>query len=87
MNTHYFPGTDTLLLEFSENIVEETRDLNENTLVEFDAEGKLVSMTIEHAKEQANMEEFVFHPGQSTGRGSYNVAEESPEHRTKKDVE
>lgn len=87
MKIEYFSDTDTLLLEFSENMVEETRDLNENTLVEFDSGGKLVSMTIEHAKEQANMEEFVFHPGHSIGHGIYKVAEDTPEYKTKKDIE
>jgi uncharacterized protein YuzE len=84
MKIEYFSDTDTLLLEFSGNKIEETRDLNENTLVEFDAEGKLVSMTIEHAKEQADVEEFVFHPGQSTGPEVYKVAEEAPEYKTEK---
>ncbi len=84
MKIEYFSDTDTLLLEFSENMVEETRDLNENTLVEFDSGGKLVSMTIEHAKEQANMEEFVFHPGQSTAHGLYKVAEDTTEYNTKR---
>ena len=87
MKIEYFSDTDTLLLKFSENMVEETRDLNENTLVEFDSGGKLVSMTVEHAKEQANMEEFIFHPSQSAGHEIYKVAEENPEYRMKKDVE
>ncbi|MEN8254223.1 MAG: DUF2283 domain-containing protein [Verrucomicrobiota bacterium] len=87
MKIEYFSDTDTLLLEFSENMVEETRDLNENTLVEFDSGGKLVSMTIEHAKEQANMEEFVFHPGQSTGHGIYKVAEKAPQYKAREDAE
>jgi len=84
MKIEYFTDADTLLIEFSNNGVEETRDLNENTLVEFDATGKLVSMTVEHAKEQVNMEEFVFHPGQSPGHEIYKVAEDAPEYKTKK---
>lgn len=85
MKIEYFSDTDTLLLEFSENTVQESRDLNENTLVEFDSAGKLVSMTIEHAKDQANMEEFVFHPGQSIGHSNFKVAEESIGYKTKKE--
>lgn len=84
MKIEYFTDTDTLLIELSTHEITETRDLNENTLVEFDATGKLVSMTIEHAKEQANMEEFVFHPGQGTGHGIYKVAEDAPEYKTKR---
>jgi uncharacterized protein YuzE len=37
------------------------RDINENTLIELDRDGKLVSMTIEHAKKQANMDDFSCH--------------------------
>jgi hypothetical protein len=61
------------------------RDLNENTLVEFDSGGKLVSMTIEHAKDQANIEEFIFHPGQSADHRAFKVAEESNEYITKRE--
>ena len=78
MNTHYFTDTDTLLVELSAHEITETRDLNENTLVEFDATGKLLSMTIEHAKEQTNVNEFVFLPGQGTEHELHKVAEEVP---------
>ena len=50
MNIKYFPETDTLLIDFADREIVETRDLNENILVEFDSDGELVSMTIEHAK-------------------------------------
>lgn len=85
MKIEYFSDTDTLLLEFSNNMVEETRDLTADTLVEFDSQGKLVSLTIEHAKEHANMEEFVFHPGTRNECGMYKVAEDSPEYNTKRE--
>ena len=85
MKIEYFQDTDTLLLQFNESTVEETRDLNENTLIEFDSKGRLVSMTIEHAKEQVNVEELIFHPG-SIGEGKISmVAEEISEYQTKKD--
>ena len=60
MNIKYFPDTDTLLVSFSNREIVETRDLTENILVELDAEGRLVSMTIEHAKEQMNVTEFTY---------------------------
>ena len=50
MKVRYFPDTDTLLVDFSDRKVAETRDLNENTIVELDENGHVVSMTIEHAK-------------------------------------
>ena len=50
MDIKYFPDTDTLLIDFSDREIVETKDINENILVEFDSDGELVSMTIEHAK-------------------------------------
>ncbi len=85
MKIEYFTDTDTLLIELSSNEITETRDLNENTLAEFDTHGILVSMTIEHAKEQANLEEFVFHPGRIAEHNIYKEAEETPEYETKRD--
>ena len=60
MKVKYFPDTDTLLVDFSDRPVVETRDLNENVLIELDAEGRVVSMTIEHAKQQTDVGEFSY---------------------------
>ncbi len=60
MDIRYFPDTDTLLINFTNKEISETRDLNENVLIELDGEGNLVSMTIEHAKQQANMQQFSY---------------------------
>jgi uncharacterized protein YuzE len=60
MKIKYFPDTDTLLVSFSDRNIVEARDLTENILVELDAQGRLVSMTIEHAKEQMNVTEFTY---------------------------
>jgi uncharacterized protein YuzE len=50
MNVKYFEDTDTALLEFSNNEVSETTEINENIYVDLDADGNLVAMTIEHAR-------------------------------------
>jgi len=60
MQTKYFPDTDTLLLAFSKNEIVDSYDLNENVLVEVDAQGNVVSMTIEHAKQQTDVNEFTY---------------------------
>lgn len=60
MKIKYFPDTDTLLINFTDKEIVETRDLNENILIELDKDGRLVSMTIEHAKQQANIEDFSY---------------------------
>ena len=60
MNIKYFHDTDTLLLTFTGNDVVETRDLSENVLLDLDENGDIVSITIEHARQQANMDDFSF---------------------------
>ena len=60
MNVKYFPDTDTLVVNFNDNKIVETKDLNENVLFELDEAGHLVNITLEHAKEQTNVSEFSY---------------------------
>jgi uncharacterized protein YuzE len=60
MTIQYLEDTDTLLITLKKSDIAETKDLDENTLVEFDAQGNLVSMTIEHARERADLPNFSF---------------------------
>ena len=60
MDVKYFLDTDTMLINFSDNGVVETRDVNENLLIELDKDGNLVSMTIEHAKRQMDVDSFSY---------------------------
>ena len=60
MKVKYFPDTDTLLVNFSDGKIVDTRDLNEDVLVELDDTGHVVSMTIEHAKKQTDVAEFSY---------------------------
>jgi len=60
MKVKYFPDTDTLLVNFSDGKIADTRDLNEDVLVELDDVGHVVSMTIEHAKKQTDVAEFSY---------------------------
>jgi uncharacterized protein YuzE len=60
MQAKYFSDTDTLLLQFNDREIVETYDLNEDILVEVDKDGRVVSMTIEHATRQTNVKEFSY---------------------------
>ena len=60
MRAKYFPDTDTLLLSFSKNAIVDTHDVTEDILVELDESGRVVSMTIEHARRQTDVEEFTY---------------------------
>jgi uncharacterized protein YuzE len=54
MKVRYFAGTDTLLIEFREAPVAETRDLDENTFLDVDAQHNICSITVEHASQRAD---------------------------------
>jgi len=58
MKVKYFPETDTAFVEFSNNSVAITKEINENIIIDLDEKGNLVGMTIEHANKQANLSEF-----------------------------
>ena len=60
MRVKYFVETDTALVEFSKNPPVETREVNENINLDLDSEGHVVSMTIEHAGQSADMDEFLY---------------------------
>ena len=60
MKLKYFDDTDTLLLELAERPVAETRDLNEDTIIDLDKEGNVVSITIEHARKKADVNDFSY---------------------------
>jgi uncharacterized protein YuzE len=60
MKIKYFQDTDTLLIEFTADEVVETRDLDENTLLDVGRDGKIVAITVEHAGERADIPHFSF---------------------------
>lgn len=60
MRIKYFADTDTALVEFSTDPPVETRELNENIYLDLDEHGRLVSLTVEHARQSAGMEEFSY---------------------------
>jgi uncharacterized protein YuzE len=60
MKIRYFADTDTLLIEFREALVAETRDLDENTLLDVDAQGNICSITVEHASQRAGAPHFSY---------------------------
>lgn len=54
MKIRYFKDTDTMLIEFRDIEVAETRELDENTYLDIDAVGNICSITIEHASMRAD---------------------------------
>ena len=60
MKVRYFEDTDTLLIGFLEAPVADTRDLDENSILDLDAKGNICSITIEHASVRAGAPQFSF---------------------------
>ncbi len=60
MKVRYFTDTDTLLMQLSDSPVAETRDLDEDTILDLDRNGNICAITIEHASERAGAPEFTY---------------------------
>ena len=60
MKVKYFSDTDTAHIEFTEKAIQETKVISENIYIDMDEKGNIVSMTIEHAKDNAGLWEFSF---------------------------
>ena len=60
MKIKYFEQTDTLYIEFRQGEVAETRDLDENTLLELDHSGNICAITVEHARERTDIPYFSY---------------------------
>lgn len=60
MKIRYFEDTDTLYIEFKAGDVIDTRDLDEDTLLDLDQDGRILSITIEHAQARAELPRFSY---------------------------
>ena len=60
MKIKYFQDTDTLYIEFRAGRVVETRDLDENTLLEVDEQGRVCALTMEHASQRTDIPGFSY---------------------------
>ena len=62
MKIQYFEDTDTLYIQLSPAPVDDTYDLDEDTLLEVDAAGRPCAITIEHIRERMAMPAFPYEP-------------------------
>lgn len=60
MKVKYFQDTDTLYIEFRGDRIAETRDLDENILLELDDQGRVCAMTMEHASQRTDIPRFSY---------------------------
>lgn len=60
MRIRYFQKADTLYIEFRQAEVAETKDLDEDTLLDVDSAGDICAITVEHASRRADIPRFSF---------------------------
>ena len=60
MKIKYFSDSDTLYIELCPAGFDETRELDENTLLDLDGEGRLCAITTDHASERMAIPDFSY---------------------------
>ena len=60
MKIQYFKNTDTLYIEFRQADIAQSRDLDEDTIIDLDADGKICAMTMEHASNRTDVPNLTF---------------------------
>jgi uncharacterized protein YuzE len=60
MKIKYFEDTDTLYIEFRSAEIMESRDYDDNTLIDIDAAGQVCGITLEHAKQRVDLPQFSY---------------------------
>jgi len=60
MKVRYFADTDTLLIEFRDADIVESRDLDENTVLDLDTQGNVCAITVEHASRRTGAPQFSY---------------------------
>lgn len=59
MKISYFDDTDTLYIEFRHTDITESRDLDENTVLDVDAKGNVCAITFEHASQRTDLSHLI----------------------------
>ncbi len=57
MKVKYFKDTDTLYIEFNDANICESKDLDENTVLDLDSDGNICAITFEHASARTDVQE------------------------------
>lgn len=56
MKVKYFEDTDTLYIEFRNQAICQSKDLDESTVLDLDAEGNVCAITFEHASQRTDVQ-------------------------------
>ena len=55
MKVKYFEDTDTLYIEFRDSGIAESKDLDDNTVLDVDSDGNVCAITLEHASRRTSV--------------------------------
>ena len=58
MKVKYFEDTDTLYIEFRQNEIVDTKDLDKNTVMDMDKDGNVCALTLEHASQRTDVHQL-----------------------------
>ena len=53
---HYFPETDSLYIDLTEKPAVDSQEISEGLVADFDKEGRVVGLDIQHAKENVALD-------------------------------
>ncbi len=59
MKLNYYPETDSLYINLSEQPSVESQEISEGIFLDYDAEGKLVGIDIDNASHKVEMEKLI----------------------------
>ena len=59
MKVSYFRDTDTLYIEFRAGDITESKDLDENTILDVDEKGNVCAITFEHASQRTDVSHLI----------------------------
>lgn len=59
MKVNYFPDTDSLYIDLSEQPSAESREISEGVVLDYDASGNLVGIDIDNASTKVDLHRFV----------------------------
>jgi uncharacterized protein YuzE len=59
MKMNYYPDTDSLYIDLSEQPSSESREIPEGVVADYDAEGKLVGIDIDNATNKVELKKLI----------------------------
>lgn len=59
MKLNYYPETDSLYIDLSEQSSVESREISEGIILDYDADGRLVGIDIDNASNKVEMKKLI----------------------------